>query len=127
MGDPTLTARCETDAGAQNLNVRLARIDAPEKAQPFGNRSRQHLAELCFKQPAVVWPRTTDRYGRMVAPGEARSGASLIGQGAVTVGAVKRSKVVVNHRPFDDPSGAYGAGLLSRCRTQRNRWRDRRV
>ena len=33
----------------------------------FGNRSRQHLAELCFQKSATVKPRTTGRYRRTVA------------------------------------------------------------
>ena len=66
----TLTARCETPAGLeeyQNIKVRLAEIDAPEKGQPFGTRSRQHLADLCFQKPSTVTPRTKDRYFRTVA------------------------------------------------------------
>lgn len=63
----TLTARCETDTGPANVIVRLAEIDAPEKQQPFGKRSQQHLAELCFKKPARIAPQATDRYGRTVA------------------------------------------------------------
>jgi endonuclease YncB( thermonuclease family) len=63
----TLTARCETPTGAENVRVRLAEIDATDKGQAFGNRSRQHLAEVCFKKQAVVKPQTTDRYGRTVA------------------------------------------------------------
>lgn len=63
----TLTAQRQTASGTENLHVRLAEIDAPEKGQAFGNRSRQRLAELCFKKQAVVTPQTTDRYGRTVA------------------------------------------------------------
>ena len=63
----TLTARCDTPTGTENLRVRLAEIDAPEKGQAFGNRSRQHLADVCFKKQAVVKQQTTDRYGRTVA------------------------------------------------------------
>ena len=59
----TLTARCED----QTVKIRLAEIDAPEKAQPFGNRSKQHLSDLCFDVKAEVHPQTTDRYGRTVA------------------------------------------------------------
>lgn len=32
----TITARCETPQGTQNIKVRMAEIDAPEKAQPWG-------------------------------------------------------------------------------------------
>jgi endonuclease YncB( thermonuclease family) len=69
----TITARCDAgaDAPAQTITVRLAEVDAPEKAQPYGNRSRQHLAALCFKQRAEVRPivagGTVDRYERVVA------------------------------------------------------------
>jgi micrococcal nuclease len=63
----TLTARCETPAGLENIKVRLAEIDAPEKGQAFGSRSKQHLADLCFQKQASVTPRTKDRYQRTVA------------------------------------------------------------
>lgn len=63
----TLTARCGDPGAYQQVKVRLAEIDAPEKAQPFGNRSRQHLASLCFQQVATIKPSTRDRYGRTVA------------------------------------------------------------
>jgi len=63
----TLAARCEVPSGREVIQVRVAEIDAPEKGQAFGNRSRQHLVELCFKKPATVRPQTTDRYGRTVA------------------------------------------------------------
>ena len=63
----TLTAWCEMPAGRENIKVRLAEIDAPEKGQAFGGRSKQHLTELCFKKAAKVRPQTADRYGRTVA------------------------------------------------------------
>jgi endonuclease YncB( thermonuclease family) len=63
----TLTARCELPEGKANITVRVAEIDAPEKGQAWGQRSRQHLAALCHSRPAVVRPQTTDRYGRTVA------------------------------------------------------------
>ena len=68
----TLTARCGAPGEYQQVKVRLAEIDAPEKAQPFGNRSRQHLAALCFQQQATIRPATADRYGRTVARVECR-------------------------------------------------------
>jgi micrococcal nuclease len=63
----TLTVRCTAADGDVTLQVRLAEIDAPEKGQAFGRRSKDHLATLCFGRSAVVKPTTTDRYGRTVA------------------------------------------------------------
>jgi endonuclease YncB( thermonuclease family) len=63
----TLTARCDAPEGKVNITVRLAEIDAPERRQPFGTRSRQHLAELCHGKPATVKRTATDRYRRTVA------------------------------------------------------------
>lgn len=51
----------------QQVKIRLAEIDAPEKKQPFGSRSRQSLGELCHEKRAEV--RVTDvdrRYKRIV-------------------------------------------------------------
>ena len=50
----------------QQIKVRLAEIDAPESKQPFGNRSRQSLAAVCFQKPASVNTVSKDRYGRTV-------------------------------------------------------------
>jgi len=63
----TLTARCEVRGEAQNIVVRLSQIDAPERKQPWGDRSRQHLAAFCFNKGAVVYEEGHDRYRRMVA------------------------------------------------------------
>ncbi len=63
----TLTARCEMSEGFENLRIRLAEIDAPEKGQAFGNRSKEHLAALCFGKHADVAPQGRDRYLRTVA------------------------------------------------------------
>lgn len=46
--------------------VRLAGIDAPERTQPFGNRSRQSLASLAMNKYVVVEFGKSDRYGRIV-------------------------------------------------------------
>ena len=42
------------DAGQQQIKVRLADIDAPEKAQPYGQRSKQALSGLCYGREAIV-------------------------------------------------------------------------
>ena len=50
----------------QPVRVRLAQIDAPEKRQAFGTRSRQTLAELVFRQSVRVAETGRDRYGRVI-------------------------------------------------------------
>lgn len=54
------------EAGHRQRRTRLADIDAPEKAQPFGTRSRQSLAKLCAGKVATVADRGLDRYGRTI-------------------------------------------------------------
>ena len=54
------------DAERQQHKVRLGGIDAPEKAQPFGQRSKENLSRMVFgKEVRVEWGKR-DRYGRIV-------------------------------------------------------------
>ena len=54
------------DADQVQHRVRLAGIDAPERAQPFGERSRQNLARLVAGKAVEVRWHKRDRYGRVV-------------------------------------------------------------
>jgi len=54
------------DAKNQQHKIRLAGIDAPEKAQAFGDRSKQNLAEQVFNRNVTVEWNKQDRYGRSV-------------------------------------------------------------
>jgi hypothetical protein len=55
------------DAGRQQRRIRLAEIDAPEKRrQPFGQRSKQSLSDLCYGRDAVIEDGRRDRYGRTI-------------------------------------------------------------
>jgi endonuclease YncB( thermonuclease family) len=54
------------EASYQQHKIRLFGIDAPEKAQPFGERSKQSLSRMVFgKDVRVEWEKR-DRYGRIV-------------------------------------------------------------
>lgn len=46
--------------------IRLAGIDAPEKSQPFGQRSKESLSELVFGRTVTVEADKVDRYRRKV-------------------------------------------------------------
>jgi len=54
------------DAGKVQHKVRLAGIDAPEKAKPFGQRSRESLEDLVAGRTVIVETHKKDRYGRYV-------------------------------------------------------------
>ena len=49
------------------VRIRLAEIDCPEKAQPFGNKAKQFTSDQCFGKTVKVLPQDIDRYGRTVA------------------------------------------------------------
>ncbi len=46
--------------------IRLAGIDAPEKAQAYGDAAKRHLSDLVFGETVTVEFEKHDRYGRIV-------------------------------------------------------------
>jgi endonuclease YncB( thermonuclease family) len=54
------------DASKIEYKIRLAGIDAPEKAQAFGNRSKEHLSGLVYGKSVTVDWNKKDAYGRTV-------------------------------------------------------------
>jgi endonuclease YncB( thermonuclease family) len=54
-------------ADKEQILVRIAFIDAPEKGQPFGERAKEALSKLVFDKEVELRPHTIDRYGRLVA------------------------------------------------------------
>ena len=49
------------------VKVRLLEIDAPEKAQAFGAKSKESLSDMCFGNAATLADKGRDRYGRTLA------------------------------------------------------------
>lgn len=54
------------DASNQQYKIRLSGIDAPEKAQPFGQRSKEHLSRHVFGRDVSVEWHKQDRYKRII-------------------------------------------------------------
>ena len=54
------------DGNKVQHKIRLTGIDAPEKAQPYGNASRKHLATMVAGKDVRVETTKNDRYGRVL-------------------------------------------------------------
>lgn len=83
-------------AQQHQVRIRLSDIDAPERRQPYGDRSRQALAELAFGRNVRVEVRDTDRYGRTV-------GRIFAGTVDVSAEMVRRGAAWVFRRYSHDP------------------------
>ena len=60
----TITVLDEMDKG--NFKIRLDKIDAPEKKQAFGSKSKQFLSSLIFGKQVSIRYRAVDHYGRIL-------------------------------------------------------------
>lgn len=54
------------DAARKSHKIRLLGIDAPERGQAFGERSKQSLAKLTYRQQVSVDWQGRDTYGRIL-------------------------------------------------------------
>ena len=51
----------------KTITVRLNGIDAPEKDQPYSQKSRESLSRLLFRKQVKLYTFGNDRYGRLLA------------------------------------------------------------
>lgn len=54
------------DAERQQHKIRVAGIDAPEKKQPFGQKSKQSMSDMVFNREVEIVGNKRDRYGRTI-------------------------------------------------------------
>lgn len=123
----TLKARCGAPGAYEQITIRISAIDAPEKKQPFGQVSRQHLAALCFQQPATITPKAKDRYGRTVADVECRgqdAGTEQVRSGLAWV-YTRYAKGYASLLPLEAGARAAGRGLWSVESVPPWEWRKR--
>lgn len=60
----TITVIDELDHG--RFKIRLDKIDAPEKNQPFGQKAKHYLSSLIFGKDVLIKFKSIDRYGRIL-------------------------------------------------------------
>lgn len=98
------------DERAVRHEIRIAGIDAPEIRQPYGVRSRNHLAELTYGKRVVVAWYKRDRYNRVLARVLLASNASCAhppcasdaGWVQITAGYAWHDKQHLNEQALDD-------------------------
>ncbi|WP_256469911.1 thermonuclease family protein [Aromatoleum aromaticum] len=80
--------------------MRLSGIDAPERRQAFGDRSRQNLAGLVFRKYLVVEWDKVDRYKRII--GKVILDGKDVNLSQITAGYAGHYKEYQREQPFAD-------------------------
>lgn len=118
------------DAERQQHKVRLSGIDAPEKAQPFGQRSKENLSRLVFKKEVAVDWTKRDRYKRivgkvMVQPSDCPTCAKTLdaGHAQITVGLAWWYRKYAKEQPPQD-RGRYESDELEAKVKRLELWAD---
>lgn len=96
----------------EQVKVRLAEIDAPEKAQPFGNKSKQALSALVYGKAVLVVEQGHDRYKRTIGrvyQGDVDVSAAQVKQGMAWV--YRKYSKDVSLLPLEDEAKAQRLGL----------------
>jgi len=68
----------------QEIRIRLNAIDAPERGQDFGQKSKEALADLVFGKDVRIETHGKDRYGRTI--GEVFVGSTFVNEKMVQDG-----------------------------------------
>ena len=82
------------------FKIRVAGIDAPEKAQPFGQRSKQSLSDCALGKLINVEWKKLDRYGRTI--GKVISNDTDCGLRQIEVGLAWHYKAYLKEQSYMD-------------------------
>ena len=96
----------EGNPAPEQVRVRLEGIDTPERAQPWGARARQSLADKVLRRRVRVGSKGEDRYGRLL-------GRIYLGSRDINREMVREGHAWVYRRYTSDP------GLIADERTAR--------
>ena len=106
------------DAANVQHKIRLDKIDAPEKAQPFGDAARKHLAAfVAGKNVEIEWTKK-DKYGRILGT----VWAMIPVRTDVNLQMVKDG-FAWHYKQFDNTQ-TYAAAEIDARRAKRGLWKD---
>ena len=88
------------DEDKQQHRIRLAGIDAPERAQPYGEASRRNLSELAYGRLVAADCPKVDRYKRLVCV--VRVDGSDVSLAQIKAGLAWHYKKYANEQSPDD-------------------------
>jgi len=98
------------------LKFRIHGIDAPEKKQAFGTKSREHLGSLIFGQDVTVHVNDRDNWGRYIATVSIEDGRD-VGKEMIQAG-------LAWHYKHFDKSEAYAQAEQTARDNKRGLWSD---
>lgn len=102
--------------------IRLQGIDAPEKAQAFGQKSKQSLNQLVHSKQVVVEFDKKDKYGRIV--GKVLLNGTDVCLEQIKLGMAWHYKQYASEQPKDDREIYAQAELLARAKSV-GLWKDK--
>ena len=109
------------DAEKIQYKIRLQGIDAPEKAQAFGAKSKQTLHEMVHGKTVQISYEKSDKYGRIV--GKVLLGGQDICHQQIKAGLAWHYKKYQDEQPRDDRD-AYHASEMAAKSQKLGLWSD---
>ena len=101
--------------GNTQYKIRLNAIDAPEKSQAFGQKSKQQLSNYVFGKDVTVTWKSKDKYGRVL-------GTVFVGGKDINLQMVRDG--YAHHYKRFDSSPAYAAAETEARQNRRGLWAD---
>ena len=110
------------DATNTQHKIRLQGIDAPEKAQAFGQKSKQSLSQLVYNKQVMVEYQKKDKYGRTL--GKVLHNGTDVCLEQIKLGMAWHYKQYKSDQPKEDRETYAQAELEARTKTV-GIWKDK--
>ncbi len=111
----TITVLSAADPAPVQYKIRLNAIDAPEKDQAFGQKSKQRLSDYVFGKDVTVTWKSKDKYGRIL-------GTVWLGSTDINL-QMLRDGFAHHYKRFDS-NPVYAAAELDAQQNRRGLWTD---